>query len=285
VYRSFYHLLPSYYVETFRQPSKRRSDEKILPLNDLKLIETPTEKYLVQLYEDYRKRRERWVGKKLPFCEQRPKTISYGEGLEIRLERDATHPTLTHFDRVAIQTPKGVFILNEMTDKPVLFFDSGEDFELHSEYKGPRQGGYYVVYGSERLQKSKRNLYVLLHEFCHLDLNTDRRYGSKVELEPAVWKATDKLVQRIGLQLFDNETERMLYRDVNLRTYDPFGEAGLIKEGLMAGIDRNKFQYEVIKGLIEASFLGLPLEPLCKKLIEEKKANSGQAMRKNVKIC
>jgi len=234
-------------------------------------MHTPTEKYLIKLYRDYVSRQKKWVGKKLPFCEDRPKTISYDDGDKIILENDTTHPTLKNFDRVAIQTSKGSFVLNEMTKKTVFFQDVGEEFDLYSGQDKKNQWRHRVVYGSLSLQKTKRNVYVLLHEFCHVDLFDDKRYGYKFELEPAVWNLADRLIEEMGLSpLFENEEEMRLYRDIHLRTYDRSSEHAIIQESLMVQIDYNRFDWEVVEGLCKATFEGLELKELCEKLIREK---------------
>lgn len=235
------------------------------------IMHTPTEKYLIKLYRDYVSRQEEWTGKRPPFCEDMPKTISYDDGDKIILENDITHPTLKNFDKVTIQTPKGSYILNEMAKEPVFFFDTGEDFRLLRGGNKVNLWEYKIHYGSLSLQKTKRNIYSLLHEFCHAELFIDKRYGPKVELEPAAWNLAERLIEEMGLSpLFESDGEMRLYRDIHLRTYDLFSEHGIIQESLMTQIDYNRFDLEVLNGLSEATSEGLELKELCEKLIREK---------------
>jgi len=263
---------------------------------------TSTAQYLLGLYQDNKARQEQRRGKKLTFYEDRPKCISYDDGTEIRLEHDTTHPTINTLDRVTIKTAKGVFVLNDMLQEPISIFDTGYNFDFSrtASSDDPNYPKYVIFYGSVSLETFKGNIYSLLHEFCHASIDIREGYNKGVALESAVWDETDKLIQEMGLNLFDNDEERQLYRDVHLRTYDLFNEAKSVKTGLMTLIDcftldprtaqeitetsqeqidevefmneykKLKNNITLIYGLALASCQGMSLVDLCNRLIAEK---------------
>lgn len=228
-----------------------------------------TTEYLTELHKAYRARQEKLIGKELPFCEDRPKSINYKDGTKIILENDKTYPTIRYYDKVTIKKGRKSFVLNDMTGTRCSFFDDGEGFEFSECIFGEYLVKYCVIYGSLQLEKSKTNVYTLLHELSHLKLAILDKDESKLELEVSAWKEADGLAKEMGLVLFDKAEEKKLYRDVCLRTYDPFNEKGAITTGLMKDITYARFDSHVISGLMEAAHQGESLVKLCNGLLEK----------------
>ena len=237
------------------------------PVFDVTPIENPTEQYLEKLYRDSLALEKRPVGSRDPKLDVRPVTISYPGGTHIVLERVRNH--LSDFnDTVTVQTTNGSFILNEVAGYPVTFVDTSLRPSFGARDIGPGERDFFVYYCSKLLKKSERNLYALLHELCH-----PKHHFTGVEKpvrEARIWDEADLLLAKMGLIPFENETERQLFRDVHIRTYDPFGKAKVIKIGLMSRIKQDRFSFEVLEGLIRASESGQNLEVLCRRLLEEK---------------
>ncbi len=231
-------------------------------------MQKPVADYLKGLYAQKLGRNRTKAGR-LTYWQDRPKIIRLDDGLDASLEHDDSHHECKIFDRVSIRTPEGVWALNEITGKYVFLQDVGDDFEYYRDSgDGTKGAEFRVIYGSESLAKSKKNLYVFLHELGHVKLS-DVSYENETTLEPACWGFADASLEMMGVRLFESDEERILSRDVHLRTYDPFNEFGLIKNGLMSEIDQRRFEREVLRGLGEASRLGLPLKGICENLIME----------------
>jgi hypothetical protein len=229
---------------------------------------TQTETYLAGLLEKTRARNRRRAGRKLTYYKDRPKTIDYRDGTSVELENDPSHPEYDHFDRISIRTPRGRFCLNGRLPVPVFFFDTGYAFELQHPVDEQK---YYIIYGSMALRRTKRNLYTLLHEFSHVAdevSGTSRR--PKIDLEPAMWKKADGLAAEMGLEMFEDEQERILYRDIFLRSYDQFNEHEITESPIMLDITAERFGFDVLRGLMEAAASGRNLSRLCQRLVREK---------------
>lgn len=237
-------------------------------------MRTQTEQYLTKLYMDYFGGRKQHT-EESAFFKDRPKTITYDNGLKIILERDMVNYPKKSFDIITIQTPKGNFTLPKdiyawyglKVDDCIHFCDSGNEFWRHST---PFED--LVEYGSLTLQKTKKNIYSLLHEIGHITGESQEVEARRpiLEMEQEAWEKADMLLDRMGLILFENETEKTLYRDVNLRNYDPFDEENLVQDSLIVQITQDRFDYRVLRALIQAAELGLNLEELCNRLIDEK---------------
>jgi phenylpropionate dioxygenase-like ring-hydroxylating dioxygenase large terminal subunit len=235
-----------------------------------------TEELLTQAYQKWCEKQNREgslaqmrieVPKKRQPYKNRPRCISYDDGTQIRIERDSKSLAQGTPDIILFETAKGTFVLNEMTDEPVLFYDTGDYFTFYESYQRNKPRTKEVLYGSDLLKKFKGNIYILLHELGHYQ--SDKRELDKPAEEVHAWKEADKFVEVMGLTLFDNDEERQLFRDISLRTYDPFNGYKIVQNELMKQIDAKKFDMNLLYGLVHISERGKSLVRLCKKLISE----------------
>ena len=221
-----------------------------------------------------REQKEEWAQRAIEgrvYNRERPKTISYEDRTVVLIEKDNSYPGCDNLDKLSITTEKGLFVLNDMIIKSTVFMDGGGVFGLIENRSLDIPWKFRVVYGSKSLEMFKGNLYPLFHEMGHA--NPGPNDGEDIGLEVACWAKADEMIERLGLTLFENDVERELYRDVNLRSYDPYGENGFSPTSLMAQIDHKSFSFEIVSGLTIAATRGESLVELCTKLIEEKSAH------------
>ncbi len=218
------------------------------------------------LYEQYEQGRMKELPDSATFV--RPHTIFYDDGTSIVLERIATHLPEARCDKVTIKTSKGIYVLNDLAKASVLFIDGGHGFECSPEPRIDRPTDYFIFYGSIDL-KLRNGLYSLLHEFCHVALDERRKPRSTAHNENVVWDEADTLAAKMGLVLFDTETEQRLYRDICVRTYDLDDRERIGYGSAVRDIHFGRFGREVIYGLLEAAKQGLPLEEMCTVLLSE----------------
>ncbi len=227
---------------------------------------TNSSELLMRLYAQYEQGRAREFPDPATFV--RPHAISYEDGTSVVLERISTHLPKARCDRVSIRTPNDTYVLNEMADASVLFIDGGHGFECSPEPRGNRPTDYFIFYGSIDLEL-KKGLYSLLHEFGHVIVDEGGRPRLTAHNESAAWDEADRLAAKMGLVLFDNETEQRLHRDICVKTYDLHDKEGITYGSVVRDIHFDRFGREVIYGLLEAAKQGLPLEAICTALLAD----------------
>jgi len=225
---------------------------------------------LRQEYETHSAFMRKMSGSRLPFYQNRPQKINYESGIVLTLERDISIPEVDTLDLVTIGYGEKFHQLNGWLPEKTFFSDVSVSMMAIKDPESEEGINYVVFFHSPELKRSQTNIYGLLHEMGHISLYMqDHPHCQGFKAEVLAWEEADRMVEKMGLTLFESDTERKLYRDLFLLTHSYKTNHKYPIEGLATKFDINQLSLLERVGLLQVLTQGRNLEELTEQLIKE----------------